>query len=57
MNEVMTVIKKFECTIVHQEQQLFSVFQIGIPILHQEEVLSKFNDIRGVDIKKKAVQD
>jgi hypothetical protein len=57
MNEVMMVIKKFECTVLHQEQQLFSVFQIGIPILNQKEVLEKFAEIRGVDIKKKAVQD
>ena len=57
MNEVMMVVKKFECTVLHQEQQLFSVFQMGIPLLHQEEVLSKLNEIRGVDIKKKAVQD
>jgi len=40
--------------VLHQEQQLFSVFQIGIPVLHQEEVLSKFNDIRGVEIKKES---
>jgi len=57
MNEVMMVIKKYECTVLHQEQQLFSVFQIGIPILNQKEVLEKFAEIRGVDIKKKAVQD
>jgi uncharacterized YigZ family protein len=57
MNEVMMVIKKYEFTVLHQEQHLFSVFQIGIPILNQKEVLEKFAEIRGVDIKKKAVQD
>lgn len=57
MNEVMMVVKKFECTVLHQDQQLFSVLDVGIPALHEREVFSKLSEIRGVDIKKKAIQN
>ena len=56
MNEVMMLVKKYECAVLHQEQQLFSMFEIGIPVLHEKDVLSKLGEIRGLDIKKKAVQ-
>ena len=54
MNDVMMVIKKYACAILHQEQQLFSIFEVGVPKSDEEEVLLKFQEIRGVEIKKKA---
>jgi uncharacterized YigZ family protein len=54
MNDVMMVIKKFTCTVLRQEQQLFSVFDIGIPASDESEVLQKLEEIRGIGIKKKA---
>ena len=56
MNEIMMVIKKFDCAVLRQEQQLFSVFEIGVPVINEQEVLTKFAEIRGLDIKKKAIQ-
>lgn len=55
MNEVMTLIKKYECRVVQQEQQLFSVIELGIPKIVEQEVVEKMNEIRGLDIKKKAI--
>ena len=56
MNEVMTLIKKYECRVVQQEQQLFSVIELGIPKIVEQEVVEKMKEIRGLDIKKKAIQ-
>jgi uncharacterized YigZ family protein len=54
MNDVMMVIKKYTCTVLRQEQQLFSVFDIGVPASDEMEVLQKLEEIRGLTIKKKA---
>ena len=54
MNDVMMVIKKYTCTVLRQEQQLFSVFDIGVPASDEMEVLQKLEEIRGIGIKKKA---
>jgi hypothetical protein len=54
MNDVMMVIKKYTCTVLRQEQQLFSVFDIGVPVSDESEVLQKLEEIRGLTIKKKA---
>lgn len=53
MNEVMLVIKKFDCAVFEHHQQLFLNLTLGIPRLHEEEVLEKFSEIRGLEIKKK----
>jgi uncharacterized YigZ family protein len=52
LNEVMTVIKKYPCTIHSQEMQLFCHFQLGIPRLHQETCLRQLGLVYGVDIRK-----
>jgi uncharacterized YigZ family protein len=54
MNDVMMIVKKFACTVLRQEQQLFSVFEIGVPKSDETEVLRKLEEIRGVELKKKA---
>ena len=52
MNEVMMVIKQFNCTVVSQELQLFCTMQLGIPKNRLTEVQYKLNDIQGVELTK-----
>ena len=46
LNEVMKVIKQFNCVIVKQETQLFSLLEIGIPKNRIEAVLVKLKKIK-----------
>ena len=52
MNEVMTVVKQFNCSILHQEMQLFCLLKIGIPKARLEEVLYKINDMHTITATK-----
>lgn len=49
MNEVMRIVKQFECTVWKQDAQLFCAMEIGIPRNRLEEVLYKLNDLRGIE--------
>ncbi len=51
MNAVITVIKKFNCTIVEQEMQLFCKIKTGVPKNRENEVLYSLKEIQGVEIK------
>ena len=48
MNEVMIIVKQYNCSVVEQEAQLFVELKIGIPKHRLEEVLNKINDLQGV---------
>lgn len=50
MNEVMKVVKQFDCLVRRQENQLFCVLEIGIPQNRLDEVLFRLNDLRSVEI-------
>jgi len=52
MNEVMMVVKQFNCTIIHQEMQLFCLLKIGIPKSRLEEVLYRFKELHTVTIQR-----
>lgn len=52
VNEVMKIIKQFNCTILEQELQLFPFIKLNIPISRLEEVISRLKDLRNVDFKK-----
>ncbi len=54
MNEVMRVLKQFECVVAGQEQQLFCLLETGIPKKGLEAVLGRLKDIKGVEIEKRA---
>lgn len=54
MNEVMKLVKQFECIVAKQEMQLFCSLEIGIPRNRLEEVLYKFNELRAVELEKVA---
>ena len=53
MNEVMTIIKKYQCEIYFQQTQLFCLLHIGIPKGRLEEVLDKFKNLSKVAVEKR----
>jgi uncharacterized YigZ family protein len=52
MNEVMMVLKQFNCTILAQEMQLFCMIRTGIPKNRLEETLYRLNDLQNVVTKR-----
>ena len=50
MNEISTIIKQYNCQIIHQENLMFSTYSIGVPVEIKEEVLFKFKQLRNVEI-------
>lgn len=48
MNEVMMVVKQFDCSVLRQEMQLFCSMDIGIPRNRLQETLFRFKDLRDV---------
>lgn len=52
MNEVMKVVKQFDCVILKQETQLFCSVEMGVPKSRLEEVLFRLKDVRGVEVGK-----
>ncbi len=52
MNEVMMVLKQYNCSIISQEMQLFCSIVMGIPGNRQQEVLYKLKEIPGANITK-----
>ncbi|MCG2617269.1 YigZ family protein [Terrimonas sp. NA20] len=50
MNEVMRIVKYFDCTVVKQETVLFCMMEIGIPKNRLDEVLFKLKDLRTVEV-------
>ena len=52
MNEVMMIIKQYNCTVISKEMQLFCVMKAGIPKNRLEEVLYKLKDLQNVVVKK-----
>lgn len=53
MNEVMKVVKYFDCPVLKQETQLFCSLEIGIPKFRLEEVLFRLKDLRGVEVERR----
>ena len=54
MNDVMILLKKYNCTIISQEAQLFCILKAGVPLSRLEEFLYKINDLRNVEVLKTA---
>ena len=50
MNEVMMIVKQYNCSVAEQAAQLFVQLKIGIPKERLEEALNKFNDLREVKL-------
>jgi uncharacterized YigZ family protein len=49
MNDVMKIVKQFDCVVLSQETALFSSMQIGIPQKRSEEILNKFKTL-GIEV-------
>ena len=52
VNEIMVAIKRFGCTVIENEMQLFCRMVIGIPKENLELCLGKLQEMHGVDIQK-----
>lgn len=57
MNDVMKIVKQNDCTVLKQDpdkyrEQLFCSLEIAISKEMLEEVLFKFNELRGVEVEK-----
>lgn len=52
MNEVMMIMKQYNCTIHAREMQLFCNIRAGIPRNRLQEVLYKLDDLQQVSVKK-----
>jgi uncharacterized YigZ family protein len=51
MNDVMTIVKQLNCTIIQQDMNLFCNMKIGIPKSKLQEVLYRLGDLRGVEVR------
>lgn len=51
-NEVLKMLRRFGCAIIRQEMQLFCLYVVGIPKIHETECVRMIGDIRGVVVKK-----
>jgi uncharacterized YigZ family protein len=54
MNEVMQIIKQFDCSIEKQEMNLFCSLHIGIPKNRLDETLFRLKDRKGIELGKLA---
>jgi uncharacterized YigZ family protein len=52
MNEVMTIVKKYNCSILDQKMDLFCVMVIGVPKNNLELVLLKLKEVYGVEVNR-----
>ncbi|HEY0067963.1 MAG TPA: YigZ family protein [Flavisolibacter sp.] len=51
MNDVMLAIKRFNCTILQNEMQLFCRMVIGVPKANEESCVAKLGDMHGVEVR------
>jgi uncharacterized YigZ family protein len=52
MNDVMIVVRQFNCEVIKQEMQLFCLLTIGIPKGRTDEVEYKLRDMQTVEFKR-----
>ena len=50
INEVITILKLFDCVIGNQQNQLFCNLEIGVPKLRVDDVLHRLKNLRNVEI-------
>lgn len=50
LNDVMTILKQYNCTSLQMEQSLFCILTAGIPRNRLEQVLQRLKDIHGVEV-------
>jgi uncharacterized YigZ family protein len=52
MNDVMTLVKRFNCEVLKKEMQLFCRMQVGMPKAVEESALEKIRELYSVQIMK-----
>lgn len=52
MNDAMLVVKRFGCTVIQNEMQLFCRMVIGVPKAEEEACLQKLSDLHGLEVRK-----
>jgi uncharacterized YigZ family protein len=53
-NDVLKALRRFNCSILRQEMQLFCLYDIRIPKIHENECKRMLEDVRGLALKKKS---
>lgn len=51
-NDVMTILKQYNCTVIRQQQQLFCIIETGVPKSRADEVEYKIKDLRSVELRR-----
>lgn len=52
MNDVMLILKQYNCTILKNETQLFCNVEVGIPSNKLSEVLNGLTNLQNIELKK-----
>jgi uncharacterized YigZ family protein len=52
VNEVMNIVKQYNCSVIKQEMQLFCLLTIGIAKTRLDEVLYKLQELYAVEVSK-----
>lgn len=52
MNDVLTILKQFNCTVLKQETQLFCSIDAGFPLERKEEVIYRLRELPNVDLRQ-----
>jgi uncharacterized YigZ family protein len=52
LNDVMTLLKQYQCSIAHQQMQLFCTLEAGIPKADLAACLERLKEMHTVDVKK-----
>lgn len=52
MNAVMMILKQYNCSIIHQEVQLFCMYTIGVPVNRIEEFVYRLKDLHTVEFSR-----
>ncbi|MCO5237962.1 MAG: YigZ family protein [Chitinophagaceae bacterium] len=50
LNQVMTIVKQYNCSVEEQQLQLFCSLTVGIPQNRLEEALFKLKEMRGLEL-------
>jgi len=51
LNEVMRIIKQFDCVVLKQDLQLFCSMKIGVPRNRKDEVIFKLKEIKNMELE------
>ena len=50
MNDIMKIMKQFECVVIKLDTQLFCSLEAGVPKNRQEDVFYKLRELRNVEV-------